>query len=136
MAALRAILHDLRNPEVLLALGAFSVFAFLATVFLVPIALARMPADHFTRAPRTKYRNPLLVVLKNVLGALVILLGLAMLVLPGQGLITLFLGLGLLDFPGRRRLELRVIGSPRILKAVNLLRHRLRRPPLEIPRPG
>jgi len=131
-----ALVHRHLPPAVLLGLAVFSLFAFLATLVLVPIAVARMPADYFTRGERTKHKNPLVRVLKNALGALVIALGLAMLVLPGQGVITLLFGLGLVDFPGRRRLELRVLGSPSVLKTVNALRQRVGRAPLEIPRRG
>jgi hypothetical protein len=61
-----------------------------------------------------------------------VVLGLLMLVLPGQGLLTLLAGLLLLDLPGKRRLERRIIGSPRVLGVVNALRKRWKRPPLEI----
>jgi len=39
----------------------------------------------------------------------------------------------LLEFPGKRRLELTLIRQPLVLKAVQWLRHRAGREPLEIP---
>jgi Putative transmembrane protein (PGPGW) len=133
VAALHAIVQDLMQPGVFIALGVFSVVAFLATVIIVPTALARMPADYFVRPSEAKRRHPLAVVLKNVAGVVVVLLGIAMLVLPGQGILTVLLGLGLVDFPGRRRFELLVITRPPVLRAINALRRRAQRAPLEIP---
>jgi hypothetical protein len=135
MARLHAIVHDLTKPDVLIALGVFSVFAFLATMVLVPLVLARMPADYFVRTSAPRQGNALLVLLKNFAGVLIVLLGVAMLVLPGQGILTVLLGLGLIDFPGRRRVELKVMSRPPVLKTVNALRRRAGRAPLEIPSP-
>jgi uncharacterized BrkB/YihY/UPF0761 family membrane protein len=135
VATLQAIVRELVKPDVLIGLGVFSVFAFLVTALLVPIALARMPADYFTRDEHEKHKNPVLLVLRNLLGVMLILLGIAMLVLPGQGVLTVLLGLGLVDFPGKRRVQLRVISTPSVLKTVNALRRRFEREPLEIPRP-
>jgi hypothetical protein len=136
MGALHRFIHGLLHPKVWVALGVLSIVAFLATALLVPLALGRMPKDYFTREPGAS-RTPLVLrALKNVLGVVVVLAGLAMLVLPGQGLVTIALGLGLVDFPGRRRLELAVIGRPGILKSVNRLRHKLGREPLELPHRG
>lgn len=135
MQALHAIAHDFLKPDVLIALGIFSIVAVVATAVLVPIVVARMPADYFVRKSDERRGNPVLVVLKNIAGVLLVLLGIAMLVLPGQGILTLVLGLGLIDFPGRRRLELKVMSRPSVLKAINALRRRAGRGPLEMPQP-
>jgi len=73
------------------------------------------------------------LVLKNVVGVLLILAGIAMLVLPGQGLLTIVLGIMMLNFPGKRALELRLIRFPGVLRAINHLRARNQRPPLQLP---
>jgi hypothetical protein len=52
-----------------------------------------------------------------------------MLVLPGQGVLTLCVSLFLLDFPGKRRLERRILGYPPVLHALNRLRTRAGQPP-------
>ncbi len=116
-----------------LALGVISVLGLLATALLVPFALSRMPVDYFVRDVSPARTSLFVRVLKNVFGIVLILLGVAMLVLPGQGLLTIVLGLGLVDFPGRRRLERRLVGRPGVLKTINMLRHRLHREPLESP---
>ena len=71
---------------------------------------------------------------KNVLGWLVILLGLvlALPLVPGPGFVFILVGLGLVDFPGKRSLERRLVGLPRVLASVNRLRSRFGKPPLRV----
>lgn len=133
MAEFRRFVHGFVHPQLWLALGVLSVVAFVATLVLVPVVLARLPKDYFLREPVASSTPMPLKVLKNVLGVLVVLVGVLMLVLPGQGIITIVLGLGLVDFPGRRRLELAVLGRPSVFKGVNALRDKLGREPLELP---
>ena len=63
-----------------------------------------------------------------------VLAGLIMLVVPGQGLLTLAVGLVLVDFPGKYRLERWLVTRPPVWRAINWLRKRAGREPLE--RPG
>ncbi len=63
-------------------------------------------------------------VLKNILGTLVILAGIVMLFLPGQGLLAILIGIMLLDFPGKHQLERKLICKPKILTSINRLRKR------------
>ena len=74
------------------------------------------------------------VIGKNLAGGVLVLLGLIMAVpgVPGQGLLTVLIGLTLLSFPGKRRLERRFIQRPAIQHAINRLRARFHRPPLEL----
>ena len=114
---------------------------FVGTLVLIPILLIRLPADYFVSRPILEWpsRHPLvhllLVVGKNMLGALLIILGIAMLLLPGQGLLTVLLGIILMDFPGKRNLERRLIRYQPLLKTANWLRHRYDKPPFII-QPG
>ncbi|MEO8648469.1 MAG: hypothetical protein ABI539_04815, partial [Acidobacteriota bacterium] len=72
------------------------------------------------------------VVGKNVAGVVMILIGIIQLVGPGQGILSILTGLILLDIPGKRPWEARIIRRPAILTAVNRLRARYNRPPLEM----
>ncbi len=116
-----------------------SIVSFVASVIAIPLVLVRLPRDYFTeRHPRTwlKEHHPVIRVialtLKNLLGGVLLLGGLAMLVLPGQGLLTLLIGLSLLDFPGKRVLERKIVARPAVLGAINGLRQRFRQPPLRV----
>lgn len=134
-------LHELlQRREVLIAIGALSVGTFVASVLGIPYFLARLPADYYSRREQRRLgiepaRRPLrlaAVVLRNVFGATLLVLGAAMLVLPGQGLLTLLVALMLLDFPGKHRLERRILRTPGVLRVVNALRARAERPPLDL----
>ena len=61
------------------------------------------------------------------------LAGIAMLALPGQGILTILVGITLLNFPGKRRLELRIVRQRRVLRAINWMRAKAKRPPLVLP---
>jgi hypothetical protein len=115
-----------------LALGAGS----LALVTFIAIG---WPVDHFRRAGRRPFwahRHPAVrilgLVLKNLAGWLLVVLGVIMALpgVPGQGALTALIGITLVNFPGKTDLERRLIGRPTILKAVNRLRARFKRPPL------
>lgn len=129
-----------RHETLVWSLTLVSVVTFVVTLIAIPILIARIPADYFVRRPVRDWpaRRPavhLLVVLcKNALGVILVLAGVAMLVLPGQGLLTMLAGIMLLDFPGKRRWERWLIRRRPILTAANWIRARHNRPALRLPR--
>lgn len=72
--------------------------------------------------------------LKNLVGWVLILAGILMVLLPGQGVITIIMGLVLSDFPGKYKLERRLAGNHRVLSGINWIRRRSGHPPLAPPR--
>ncbi len=127
---IRLISSWLSEPAVAWGLGLFSVLAVLASVVLVPRFLATLPPDYLRAGNAVSGHSLPLRVLRNLFGAVLVLLGLAMLVLPGQGLLTLLVGLLLIDFPGKHALVVKVLGRPKVLAIVNKLRARHQAPPL------
>ena len=130
-------LSGLLTTEALVALTAGSLVVFVGTLIAIPVILVRLPADYFdVRVPRAWMKNqrPILrimgLVAKNILGMLFLLAGLAMLILPGQGILTILIGISLLDFPGKRRMEARIVGQATVFNAINALRRKFGRPPL------
>lgn len=121
-------------------LGIFSALMFLATLMAVPWLILRIPDDYFSLGRRHsmhwKEEHPLvrllLLSLKNLLGVVLIALGAAMLLLPGQGLLTILVGIILVDFPGKFQFERWLIQREPILNSVNWLRRRRGRPPLSL----
>ena len=121
-------------------LGAASVVMFVGALVLVPVVVVRLPADYFAptkRDPRRyPWRHPALrvgwLVGKNVVGVLLVLAGVAMLILPGQGILTILIGITLTDFPGKYRLERWIVGLRPVLGAVNGIRVRFGRGRLEL----
>ena len=118
---------------------AFSVATFVGTLVMVPILVTRLPQDYFVEGHRPRPLSDHLVLhwtlmaLKNLLGIALVLLGLLLLVLPGQGLLTLIAGLAITNYPGKYALERWLAMRPRVLPALNWLRARHGKPPLEDP---
>jgi hypothetical protein len=71
---------------------------------------------------------------KNLIGYGLILAGILMLLLPGQGILTMITGLLLIDYPGKFRLERQIARQPAILKSLNWLRAKAQKPPLSVHR--
>jgi hypothetical protein len=130
------LLQQLHAGWVLLLVGA----PFVGTLVLVPWLLVRLPADYFHESYRPvlpwSALHPLLRVLlhlgKNLLGLVVLLMGVAMLVLPGQGVLTIITGLLLLDFPGKYRFQRWLVRRGPVLRGVNWLRDRAGRQALRL----
>ena len=132
-------LTDLLSKETLVLLGILSVVFFVGSLIAIPILLVRLPVDYFDEnRPRGWFRTNHVVlrvtvhVLKNVIGVVFVLAGIAMLVLPGQGVLTILIGISLVDFPGKSRLERRIVGRPAVLRTINSIREKFGRPPLVI----
>lgn len=114
-----------------IAIVIVSVAMFVGTIALIPWLVRRMPEDYFVRAPP---KHSLAVkVGRNVLGLLLIAAGAAMLVLPGQGVLTILIGLSILDLPVKHRIMRRILLRPGVRRAVEALRSRAGKPPLVLP---
>jgi hypothetical protein len=59
---------------------------------------------------------------KNAIGLLFVTAGIAMLFLPGQGLVTIVIGLSLLDFPGKHALQAYCVKIPSVRMTLNWIR--------------
>ncbi|HYE63869.1 MAG TPA: hypothetical protein VD997_17900 [Phycisphaerales bacterium] len=123
-----------------------SVILAVASVFIVPWIIIKLPADYFNsdekrrgplarlfdsnnsnRAGRITYK-----IIKNVVAGLIILAGLAMLLLPGQGLLVLVFGLLLADVPGKQRLINWLVCRKKVLGFLNWIRRKGKKPPFTI----
>ena len=126
------------HPEMLMGLGISSIFIFLLSILGISWFVANIPEDYFLESKRksTKWheQKPILrlVVIfgKNIIGLLLIIGGLLMLVLPGQGLLTIVTGLLLINYPGKYRLERKLVSKPSIFRALNWIRIKANKPPL------
>ena len=45
-----------------------------------------------------------------------------MLILPGQGLLTIVIGIFVADFPGKQTLERRLVANNKVFRAINWIR--------------
>ena len=126
-----------RYQQEIRMLGIASVATLVISALLIPYLIVRLPADFYAERDdrrRVFQDRPVLravfLAIKNTLGAFLLLAGILMLLLPGQGILTILAALALLDFPGKLRVELRILHIPTILKSINWLRRRAGREPL------
>lgn len=124
------------------AVAAGSLGSLALSGVLVSLVLLALPADHYSKgriAPVPSanggvlalFASGMLLVVRNVAGWVFVLAGVAMLVLPGQGLLSILAGLVLIDFPGKRRFERRLLASHVVRDAMNWLRRRAGKPPFD-----
>ena len=124
-----------QHENLMIGLGIFSIASLVLVAILLPFIVVRLPADHFVRVhhvghgPRG-WLDWIWHLGKNLLGLIFLLAGIAMLVLPGQGLLTMLIGLLMMDFPGKRHIERKLLARPAILKVVNRMREKRGVPPL------
>ncbi|MCM3900989.1 MAG: hypothetical protein ND866_04725 [Pyrinomonadaceae bacterium] len=117
----------------------FFVITFAASLAIVSLVLVKLPATYFKRSyDRTflAHHPPLIrglaIIGKNLLGVALVVVGILLSLpgVPGQGMLTILLGIMLLDFPGKPRFEYWLVSRPKILQAINKLRHRFSKPAL------
>ncbi len=128
------------HETLLWVLGSFSLLIFVLSLVGLPIIIIKMPRDYLS-SPGASIRSfkhgsawdRTYLVGKNIIAVLLILAGLAMLLLPGQGLLTLVIGLSMLNFPRKRVLIKKILAQKKVLGTANWLRKKGGKPPLEAP---
>jgi hypothetical protein len=132
--------HNMRNieePSTHLT-GTECVFA---TLLIIPMMVVKMPEDYFlydkSHLKDFRRQHPIIrlfsVIFKNILGTVFIVAGVIMLILPGQGVLTILIGFTLVNFPRKRALERRIIQNQAVHKVVNWIRAKAGKPPVKVP---
>jgi|TARA_B100001093_G_scaffold142590_1_gene135054 archaellum biogenesis protein FlaJ (TadC family) len=127
------------HPGVLIGLGISSILIFILSILGISWFIAQIPEDYFlsTKRKPSKWQEqkPILrlavIFGKNIIGFSLIIGGLLMLVLPGQGLLTIVTGLLLVNYPGKYKLEKKLVAIPSIFRALNWIRVKANKPPLK-----
>ena len=128
----------LNYKNFILWLGSISFLVFIFSLISIKWLVALIPSDYFIENKRNKYQSsyPLTwlisIIIKNIIGYILIIGGILMLVLPGQGLFTIIIGLMLSNYPGKYFIERKFIAIPSVLKTINWLRKKSNKPPLEV----
>lgn len=126
--------------RVLLGVGLFLLSLGLSFA-AIALVMVKIPANYFSSHYERDFmpNSSFFVrwgafILKNLLGVFLVILGVILSLpgVPGQGILTILLGLIMLDIPGKRPLEARIIKRPTILAAMNRLRAKYGKPPLEM----
>jgi hypothetical protein len=134
-----ALVGFLESPRAVIGLIVFSLITCIASLVGTSWAVRRLPVDYLLSDHERTHRrgvSALALVLRNALGAVLLVLGALMLVLPGQGLLTILAAISLMDFRGKRRLERRLMVRPRVLSLINRFRLRAGQPQLLSPGPS
>lgn len=121
-------------------ISAISIVTSILTLILIPWLIVRIPNDYFSDRKRIRKlwadHHPLirafLIAAKNLFGYFLIVSGIIILFLPGQGMLTILLGIILIDIPGKYRFERWIVERPRILRLINWIRIHAKRDPLII----
>ncbi len=125
---------------ILFGVGLFLV-SLLISFAAIGVVLVKIPANYFSSHYKQDFLpdSPWLVrwsavILKNILGAILIVIGIILSLpgVPGQGILTILLGLIMMDIPGKRPIEAKIISRPTVLAAANKLRAKYNKTPLEL----
>ncbi len=120
----------LSTAVLLKMLALLSLITFISSLILIPWLVLHMDADYFIRHRQEVIarhnRHPVVTIItflcRNLAGLVLTIAGVLMLVLPGQGILTMVLGLSLMDFPGKHRFTDRVILNKKIQQSLNWIR--------------
>ena len=125
------------HSDIIGGLGVLSITMFLFSILLLPALIIRLPEDFYIEKenkhpqlePPKKFFRRLFL---NSLGILLLIAGILMLFLPGQGLLTIAVAFIFLDFPRKKHLEYWVLNNTKILQVANWIRKRANCPPLRL----
>ena len=130
------------NSDLLFLLGSLSIFILIISVFMMVLIISFLPEDYFKSENRNlissvqNSRYPLLKLLvlitKHFFGVLLLLSGILMLVLPGQGILTIITGLVFIDYPGKYKFERKLLRQKGVINSINWIRSRLSKPSLKV----
>ena len=120
-------------------LGVFSLLTFIGSLIAVPWIVGKLPVDYFIlhrkRVAERHEQHPLaakiIFVSRNLIGFVFFLAGVVMLVLPGQGIITILIGISFMDFPRKHAVVDYFICRPKVIKLLNWIRKKEKKPPFE-----
>jgi hypothetical protein len=129
-------MENIFNSQELLEAILISAAILLISIAGVLATLVSIPKDYFIgesppAAPgRSRFLKLSIMLIKNLLGIVLLIAGIIMIFLPGQGLLTVLIGIMMIDFPGKRKLEKKIIAQPKLLSSINALRKRFGKEPL------
>ena len=127
------------NSLLLEWLGLLSVLTFIGSLIAIPWIIARLPVNYFIRhrqlVAERHERHPLIAklifVCRNFIGIVFLIAGIVMLVLPGQGIITILIGISFMDFPKKHHLVDYLVHRKKVITFLNWIRQKEKKPPFE-----
>ena len=130
--------------SILIGIGGLSIVILIFSIIGLGWFISQIPEDYFIHEKRQsdnwdKYSSEtrvVIIIVKNVIGIVMLISGLLLLILPGQGILTMIIGILLIDYPGKFQLEQKIISIPSVFRSLNWFRAKARKPNLLHPRQG
>jgi Na+-transporting methylmalonyl-CoA/oxaloacetate decarboxylase gamma subunit len=125
-----------RYGSIITWLGIGSTFTFVLSLIIIPWIIHKLDKDFFIqlREPKKKesehpVRFILLCIMRYSMGLFLLLAGILMIFLPGQGILTILFGISLLDFPAKRTVTIRLLSCQSVQSSLNWIRKKGNRTP-------
>lgn len=139
MEFLHKIIDFLAAWYIWIAIG--SAVMFVGGILMIPVLVVQIPQDYFLKEHELEVRrlHPvlhfLMLIARNLLGIVLIILGIILSVpaVPGQGILTILVGLMVTTIPGKRKFICKIVSIPQVYHGLNRLRARYGHPPLILP---
>lgn len=118
------------NKDVLLLLTIITLITFITSLIVIPYIIINLSPNYFLLKKQSmyEYKHPffryLVLIVKNILGYILFLLGIVMLFIPGQGLLSMALGILLMNFPGKKNVERKFFSNKKVNNVINLIRRK------------
>lgn len=122
-------------------LGLISLLTFSLSVIVIPLIINRLSVNYFinlTQPEHSGHQKPgylshLILFVRNFIGLLLLMAGLLMLFLPGQGLLTILIGVAVMSIPGKYKLIAVIISNESVQNSLNWLRKKNGKQPFRWP---
>ena len=97
------------------------------------IIVKKISGDKASKTPHLTLMNSSVSLVVNIakiiVGVFLLVCGVVMLVLPGQGLITIVIGLSLIPFPGKNKIEQKLLSRKSVRSSLNWIRIKANKAP-------
>lgn len=115
-------------------LAVVSLCTFFLSLILIPWYIGRLSVDYFyilkQQLPDRRPRSSLAVlIIRNFFGSILLIAGILMLFLPGQGILTILISLLCMAFPGKYQFVLYLISRQSVQRSLDWIRKKLQRSP-------
>ena len=126
------LLTSISGIQWLELLGVLSVLTFIGSLLIIPWLILRLSPEYFIRhrldVIERHQRHPVLAImiffLRNTVGLGLLAAGMAMLLMPGQGILTMLIGLSFMEFPKKYHLLEKVVQSMSVQRSLNWIRRK------------
>ena len=104
-------------------------FIFLSILLTTTAAIAYLLVISYVITHMSSSVTYVVKIAKVIIGFFLLLCGIVMLVLPGQGLITIVIGLSLIPFPGKIKIEQNLLSRQTVRSSLNWIRIKANKEP-------